>query len=466
MAAEEKTPSLSNHAHNPFILYHIQRSHSIIPMIEQIPESWRRLLAGELQKDYIKELDRFVEDEYARGTCYPPKEEIFRAFRLCPPDRVRVVLIGQDPYHEAGQACGLCFSVSEGTKMPPSLKNIFKELHNDCGVELPSSGDLSGWGEQGVLLLNACLTVREHKAGSHARHGWERLTDAVISAINVHCAHVVFMLWGNYAISKAALIDQDKHLVLTSPHPSPLSAWQGFFGNHHFGRCNEYLIRHNYEPIDWGQTRPESEEGPAMRHRKTGTEPGIVQVGNVLLSIDCFEEDFACNLGLCRGACCIQGDAGAPITLDEVMAIEDILPVIEKALTTEAREVIRQQGIAYSDSNGELVTSLVNGKNCVFTCYDERGTCLCAIERAQRQGLTTTAKPVSCWLYPLRLRRFKNGMWGVNYHRWNICRSARREGRRLKWPLYRFLKEPLIKFFGPEWYAQLEATARLLKSEE
>lgn len=434
-------------------------------MIEQIPESWRHLLTEELQKDYIKKLDLFVENEYAQATCYPPKDKIFRAFELCPPDRVRVVLLGQDPYHEAGQAVGLCFAVGTGAKMPPSLKNIFKELETDCHVSLPNDGDLTGWAEQGVLLLNACLSVREHKAGSHAKHGWEQLTDAVIRAVSAHLDHVCFMLWGNYAISKSGLIDSKKHVVLTSPHPSPLSAWQGFFGRHHFSRCNNYLVKYGMEPIDWGQTQTlrNGMAKPANAH--AGSQPGIVQVGNVLLSIDCFQEDFACNLGICRGACCIAGDAGAPVTLDEVMDIEDILPEIEGDLSPQAREVIRRQGVAYNDSEGELVTSIVNGKDCVFTCYDEQGLCLCAIERAQREGRTTTPKPISCWLYPLRLRRFAGGMWGVNYHRWNICRCARREGRQIKLPVYRFLKEPLTKFFGKDWYRQLEETARLLKSE-
>lgn len=433
-------------------------------MIEQIPESWRRLLSDELEKDYIKNLDHFVENEYAEGTCYPPKEQIFRAFELCPPNRVRVVLLGQDPYHEAGQAVGLCFSVGKGTKMPPSLKNIFKELETDCQVSLPDSGDLTGWAEQGVLLLNACLSVREHKAGSHAKHGWERLTDAVIRAVSARCDHVVFMLWGNYAISKSGLIDSSKHLVLTSPHPSPLSAWQGFFGNHHFSQCNSYLVKYGMEPIDWVQTQPLNSVTAVSSPQSAESLPGIVQVDNVLLSIDCFQEDFACNLGICRGACCIAGDAGAPVTLDEVMAIEDILPEIEQDLSPQAREVIRRQGVAYNDNEGELVTSIVNGRDCVFTCYDEHGTCLCAIERAQRDGRTHTAKPISCWLYPFRLRQFANGMWGINYHRWNICRSARREGNRIKLPVYRFLKEPLTHFFGKDWYQKLEETAQLLNS--
>lgn len=192
-------------------------------------------------------------------------------------------------------------------------------------------------------------------------------------------------------------------------------------------------------------------------------EMDIIQVGNVLLSIDCFRELFACDLGVCRGCCCVEGDAGAPITADEILAIEDILPQIEKDLSQEALAVIDRQGIAYTDSDGDLVTSIVHGKNCVFTCYDDNGTCLCAIERAQREGRISTAKPISCWLYPFRIKKFKGGLWGVNYHRWDICRCGREKGRRLKIPVYRFLKEPLTAFFGREWYEQLEETARQLQ---
>ncbi len=192
---------------------------------------------------------------------------------------------------------------------------------------------------------------------------------------------------------------------------------------------------------------------------------GIIQVGNVLLSIDCFKEQFICDLTTCLGACCIEGDAGAPITLDEVMAIEEILPEIEKDLTEEARNIIHKQGIAYIDSEGDLVTSIVKGKDCVFACHDKHGTCLCAIERAQREGRIKTAKPISCWLYPIRIKEFKGGLYGVNYHRWNICQCGVELGRKLKVPVYKFLKEPLIARFGQEWYADLEQTALELQEQ-
>ena len=192
---------------------------------------------------------------------------------------------------------------------------------------------------------------------------------------------------------------------------------------------------------------------------------GIIQVGNVLLSADCLQEVFACDLGVCRGTCCVEGDAGAPITLDEIMAIEDIVPEIEADLSPEARRVIAEQGVAYTDCDGELVTSIVRGKDCVFTCYDEQGSCLCAIEKAQREGRITVAKPISCWLYPLRIKAFKGGLFGVNYHRWDICRCGIERGKKLRLPVYRFLKEPLIARFGAEWYAELEQTVTDLKEE-
>ncbi len=192
-------------------------------------------------------------------------------------------------------------------------------------------------------------------------------------------------------------------------------------------------------------------------------EMDIIQVGDVLLSIDCFRERFACDLGVCRGACCVEGNAGAPVTLEEIMAIEDALPEIEGDLSEEARRVIATQGVAYSDPEGDLVTSLVGGKDCVFTCYDKHGTCLCAIERAQREGRITTAKPLSCWLYPLRVKRFKSGITAVNYHRWDICRCACERGEKLQLPVYKFLKEPLTAAFGAKWYAELEHTADELR---
>ena len=191
----------------------------------------------------------------------------------------------------------------------------------------------------------------------------------------------------------------------------------------------------------------------------------IVQVGNVLLSIECFEEHFACDLGTCRGCCCIEGDAGAPVTPDEVMAIEDIIPEIVDDLSPEAVKILEEQGVAYIDEDGDLVTSIVGGKDCIFTCYDEKGTCLCAIEKAQREGRIKTNKPISCWLYPLRLKEFKSGMTGVNYHRWDICQCGRDLGQKLKLPLYKFLREPLIARFGENWYRELEETARQLRKE-
>lgn len=190
----------------------------------------------------------------------------------------------------------------------------------------------------------------------------------------------------------------------------------------------------------------------------------IIQVGNVLLSIDCFRAKFCCDLNLCHGACCIEGNAGAPITLDEIMAIEEILPILQPHLSPKARQVIASQGIAYTDPEGDLVTSIVDGKDCVFTCY-EGDTCYCAIEKAQCQGLTHTPKPISCWLYPLRLKAFRGGIVGINYNRWDICSCAVKNGKRLKLPLYKFLREPLIARFGKEWYSELELTAKELKCE-
>lgn len=192
----------------------------------------------------------------------------------------------------------------------------------------------------------------------------------------------------------------------------------------------------------------------------------IIQVGNVLCSIDIFREQFCCNYKACRGICCIEGDAGAPITLDEVAAIEDILPEIEDDLAPEALEIIRQQGVAYIDRDGELVTSIVNGKDCVFTCYDQKGGCQCAIERAKNAGLISTDKPISCSLYPIRVKKFQIGdteiLYGLNYHRWSVCRDAVEKGFRLSMPVYKFLKEPLTRRFGAEWYAELEEVAKQL----
>lgn len=221
-------------------------------MTVKIEPSWHRQLADEFQKDYFLQLTDFVRTEYAVNTCYPPGSLIFRAFNLCPFHTVKVVIIGQDPYHEPQQAQGLCFSVGEGITMPPSLVNIFREISDDIGTPMPQSGDLTRWAQQGVLLLNATLTVRAHQAGSHQRHGWEQFTDAAIRALSMHGNHIVFMLWGGYARSKAPLIDTAKHAVLQCAHPSPLSANRGgWFGNKHFSQCNAYLQRWGKTPIAW-----------------------------------------------------------------------------------------------------------------------------------------------------------------------------------------------------------------------
>lgn len=217
----------------------------------QIEESWKKHLAPEFEKDYFVQLTDFVRNEYAHTTVYPPGRLIFNAFNLCPFDRVKVVIIGQDPYHGPGQAHGLCFSVNDGIAFPPSLQNIFKEIQADLGKPIPTSGNLTRWAEQGVLMLNATLTVRAHAAGSHQRRGWEEFTDAAIRALNNEREHLVFILWGAYAQKKGAFIDRSRHLVLTSAHPSPLSAHNGFFGNHHFSLTNDYLRTHGQTPIDW-----------------------------------------------------------------------------------------------------------------------------------------------------------------------------------------------------------------------
>lgn len=218
----------------------------------KIDNSWREHIGAEFEKPYFSALTDFVRHEYTTTTCYPPGSLIFNAFNLCPFDRVKVVIIGQDPYHEPGQAQGLSFSVPEGVPFPPSLQNIFKEIQFDLGKPMPPTGDLTRWAEQGVLLLNATLTVRAHQAASHQRHGWEQFTDAAIRALNAERESLVFILWGGYARSKAQLIDRSRHLVLESVHPSPLSANRGgWFGNHHFSQCNAYLREHGEQEIDW-----------------------------------------------------------------------------------------------------------------------------------------------------------------------------------------------------------------------
>lgn len=218
----------------------------------KIDNSWREHIGAEFEKPYFSALTDFVRHEYTTTTCYPPGSLIFNAFNLCPFDRVKVVIIGQDPYHEPCQAQGLSFSVPDGVPLPPSLQNIFKEIQLDLGKPMPPTGDLTRWAEQGVLLLNATLTVRAHQAASHQRHGWEQFTDAAIRALNAERENLVFILWGGYARSKAQLIDRSRHLVLESVHPSPLSANRGgWFGNHHFSQCNAYLREHGEQEIDW-----------------------------------------------------------------------------------------------------------------------------------------------------------------------------------------------------------------------
>ncbi len=217
----------------------------------KIEQSWKQVLQPEFDKPYFADLIAFVKSEYRSYKVYPPGPLIFNAFNSCPFNQVKVVLIGQDPYHEPGQAHGLCFSVNDGVPFPPSLMNIFTELKADLGVPIPVTGNLSRWATQGVLLLNATLTVREHQAGSHQKHGWEQFTDSVISTLSRQREHLVFILWGSYAQSKAQLIDGSRHCILRSAHPSPLSAYRGFFGNHHFSLTNDYLIKNGKEPIKW-----------------------------------------------------------------------------------------------------------------------------------------------------------------------------------------------------------------------
>jgi len=217
----------------------------------KIESGWKANLKNEFEKEYFNQLIGFVREEYNIHRIYPPGKLIFNAFDQCPFDQLKVVILGQDPYHGPGQAHGLCFSVNDGIPFPPSLKNIFKELKEDVGKEIPRSGDLTDWAKQGVLLLNATLTVRAHQAGSHQKKGWEEFTDAAIQTASDQKEHLVFLLWGNYAISKRRLIDENKHLVLTSVHPSPLSASRGFFGNKHFSKANDFLQKHSLQPIHW-----------------------------------------------------------------------------------------------------------------------------------------------------------------------------------------------------------------------
>lgn len=217
----------------------------------RIEESWKKRLEGEFEKPYFQELAEFVKEEYAKGTVYPRSENIFRAFELTPFDDVTVVILGQDPYHGPKQAIGLSFAVEEGITLPPSLRNIYKEIESDLGEKPQSSGDLSRWATQGVLLLNATLTVRAGNANSHQGKGWEKLTDAAIKVLSEEREHLVFILWGNYARSKAVLIDRSKHHIIESAHPSPLSAYGGFFGSRPFSKANIYLEKFGQKPIDW-----------------------------------------------------------------------------------------------------------------------------------------------------------------------------------------------------------------------
>jgi uracil-DNA glycosylase len=217
----------------------------------RLEPSWKAALEEEFGKEYFEKLTAFVKEEYTKGKVFPPPKDIFRAFDLCPFDEVKVVILGQDPYHGVKQANGLCFAVHEGILLPPSLKNIFKEIKNDLGYEPERNGDLSRWAKQGVLLLNATLTVRASTPGSHQGKGWEEFTDASIKKLSDKREHLVFMLWGNYAKKKGAVIDRTKHLVLESAHPSPFSADSGFFGNKHFSKANEYLKKNGEKEVDW-----------------------------------------------------------------------------------------------------------------------------------------------------------------------------------------------------------------------
>lgn len=217
----------------------------------RIEPSWKAVLQTEFEKPYFEELTNFIRQEYTTKRIFPPAKLIFNAFDQCPFDKVKVVIIGQDPYHGEGQAHGLCFSVMEGVEFPPSLVNIFKEIERDMEKAVPSSGDLTRWAQQGVLLLNATLTVQAHKAGSHQGKGWEQFTDTVIRVLAEQKEHLVFLLWGAYAQQKGSFIDTNKHLVLKSVHPSPLSAYRGFFGNNHFSITNNYLKENGLQEISW-----------------------------------------------------------------------------------------------------------------------------------------------------------------------------------------------------------------------
>ena len=216
-----------------------------------ITNDWLEAIGDEFKKEYYRDLYNFVKDEYSKTVIYPPADEIFNAFHFTPLSKVKVLLLGQDPYHNENQAHGLSFSVQPGQDIPPSLQNIYKELNDDLGCYIPNNGFLKKWAEQGVLLLNTVLTVRAHQANSHKNHGWELFTDAIINAVNKQDRPIVYFLWGSPAQKKAAMLNNPKHLVLQAPHPSPLSAYRGFFGCRHFSACNDFLVKNGLEPIDW-----------------------------------------------------------------------------------------------------------------------------------------------------------------------------------------------------------------------
>lgn len=220
-------------------------------MFVNLENSWKHLLEEELEKPYFRELIAFVKSEYKTSVCYPPHQFIFAAFDHCSFDNLKVVILGQDPYHGPGQANGLCFSVNEGVPIPPSLQNIYKEINTDLDIQTTVCGNLQHWADQGILLLNATLTVRAHLAGSHQKKGWENFTDAVIRLVNEKKHHVVFILWGGYAQKKGAFIDESKHLVIRSAHPSPLSAYNGFWNSKPFSKTNAYLRKHGKTEINW-----------------------------------------------------------------------------------------------------------------------------------------------------------------------------------------------------------------------
>ena len=217
----------------------------------KIEKSWKKILNSGFKKEYFNSLVTFLKDEYKNNIIYPPGKKIFSSFDYCPFDKVKVVIIGQDPYHGINQANGLCFSVNKEIKIPPSLLNIFKEIKNDIGIDIPDHGNLKRWAIQGVLLLNSVLTVRKNLPGSHSNRGWETFTDKVISIISKNKNNIVFLLWGSYAMSKQKNIDQNKHLILTSSHPSPFSAYNSFFNSFHFSKTNKYLKKNNIKEIKW-----------------------------------------------------------------------------------------------------------------------------------------------------------------------------------------------------------------------